>query len=141
MAELRIGIVYDLLGGAPRAAGEPPDVEAEYEPEATVCALEDALEALGHRPLRIGSPHDLLAQIGKGDLPALDAVWNISEGYGSRNREAWAPVLLEMAGVPALGSDALTLSLSLDKVWAATQVRAAGRRPGRTLWASARRRQ
>ena len=126
MAELRIGIVYDLLGGAPRAAGEPPDAEAEYEPEATVCALEDALEALGHRPLRIGSPHDLLAQLGKGELPALDAALNIAEGFGSRNREAWAPVLLEMAQVPCLGSDALTLSLTLDKPWAAALVAAAG---------------
>src|SRR5690606_15691222 len=35
----------------------------------------------------------------------------------SRNREAHAPVLLELAGVPCLGSDALTLSLSLDKAW------------------------
>jgi D-alanine-D-alanine ligase len=123
---LRIGIVYDLLGSLPLRPDDPPDADAEYEPEATVRVLEAAIDHLGHEAVRIGSPHDLLAQIGKGDLPALDAAWNIAEGYGSRNREAWAPVLLEMAGVPALGSDALTLSLSLDKVWAATQVRAAG---------------
>jgi D-alanine-D-alanine ligase len=48
----------------------------------------------------------------------VDAAFNVAEGFGSRNREAWAPVLLEMAGVPTLGSDALTLSLSLDKGWA-----------------------
>src|SRR5688500_19925900 len=51
------------------------------------------------------------SQVAVGTL-ALDAAVNISEGYGSRNREAYAPVLLEMAGVPMLGSDALSLSRS-----------------------------
>jgi D-alanine-D-alanine ligase len=56
----------------------------------------------------------------------VDAALNVAEGYGSRNREAWAPVLLEMAGVPCLGSDALTLSTSLDKSWTNQRVSAAG---------------
>ncbi len=124
--ELSIGLVYDLLGTHPRRPGDPPDLDAEYEPEATVALLESALRLLGHRPLRIGSPHDLLARLGKGELPALDAALSIAEGSGSRNREAWAPVLLEMAGVPALGSDALTLSATLDKHWCRQRVSAAG---------------
>jgi D-alanine-D-alanine ligase len=123
---LRIGIVYDLLGSQPRAPGAPVDADAEYEPEATIAALEAAIRELGHEPLRLGSPHELLARAGKGELPRLDAAWNIAEGFGSRNREAWAPVLLEMLGVPALGSDALTLSLSLDKAWTLARVAAAG---------------
>jgi D-alanine-D-alanine ligase len=128
MPSLAIGLVYDLLGSYPRRAGDPRDVEAEYEPEATVRALEAAVCRLGHRPLRIGSPHDLLVRVGtaRGRLLDLDAALNIAEGYGGRNREAWAPVLLEMAGVPALGSDALTLSATLDKAWAAKLVAAAG---------------
>jgi D-alanine-D-alanine ligase len=68
----------------------------------------------------------LLGALGKGELPPLDAALSIAEGYGSRNREAWAPALLEMAGVPLLGSDALALSTSLDKVWAKQRVAAAG---------------
>jgi D-alanine-D-alanine ligase len=123
-ARLRIGLVFDLLGSAP--PGGPPDADVEYEPEATVCALEAAVRAAGHEPLRIGNPRELLAALGAGALPRLDAAWNIAEGYGTRNREAWAPVLLELAGVPTLGSDALTLSLSLDKAWALDVVRAAG---------------
>jgi D-alanine-D-alanine ligase len=59
-------------------------------------------------------------------MPKLDAAWNIAEGWGTRNREAWAPVLLEMAEIPALGSDALTLSASLDKAWTLDLVAAAG---------------
>jgi D-alanine-D-alanine ligase len=125
MAPLRFGLVYDLLGTHPRRPGDPPDADAEYEPEATLEALEAAVVRLGHRPVRIGNPHELLARIAKGEL-ALDVAMNIAEGYGSRNREAWAPVLLEMAGVPTLGSDALTLSATLDKAWAVRCVRAAG---------------
>lgn len=123
-ARLRIGLVFDLLGSAP--PGGPPDADAEYEPEATVCALEAAVRAAGHEPLRLGNPHALLAAIGARSLPQIDAAWNIAEGYGTRNREAWAPVLLELAQIPALGSDALTLSLSLDKAWTLDLVRAAG---------------
>ena len=123
-APLRIGLVYDLLGSAP--AGGPPDADAEYEPEATVVALEHAIRRAGHEPLRVGNAQALLAALGARTLPRLDAAWNIAEGYGTRNREAWAPVLLELAGIPTLGSDALTLSLSLDKAWTLDVVRAAG---------------
>ncbi len=126
MSSLAIGLVYDLLGSYPRRPGDPPDADVEYEPEATVRALEAAILRLGHRPVRLGNPHALLAAIGKGELPALDAALSIAEGFGSRNREAWAPILLELAGVPALGSDALTLSQSLDKAMARTVVAAAG---------------
>jgi len=123
---LRVGLVYDLLGTYPRRPGDPPDVDAEYEPEDTVHVLEAALRRLGHQPVRLGNPHALLAQIGKGELPALDAAITIAEGFGGRNREAWAPVLLEMAGVPCLGSDALALSTTLDKALATRLVAAAG---------------
>jgi len=125
-ARLRIGLVYDLLGTHPRRSGDPPDLDAEYEPESTVEALEAAIRRAGHVPVRLGSPHELLAMAGKGELPPVDAAWNIAEGWGSRNREAWAPVLLEMLRVPTLGSDALSLSLSLDKAWALAAVAAAG---------------
>jgi D-alanine-D-alanine ligase len=126
MRSLAIGLVYDLLGTHPRRPGDPVDADAEYEPEATVAGLEAAIRRLGHAPVRLGNPHAVLARAGKGELPPLDAALTIAEGYGSRNREAWAPVLLEMLAVPTLGSDALTLSLSLDKAWTRDVVAAAG---------------
>ncbi len=126
MANLRIGLVFDLLGTHPPRPDAPPDLDAEYEPEATVLLLEASLRRLGHVPVRLGNPHALLATLGKGELPPLDAALSIAEGYGSRNREAWAPALLEMAGVPCLGSDGLCLSASLDKAWAHRIVAAAG---------------
>jgi D-alanine-D-alanine ligase len=126
MTALDFGLVYDLLGTYPRAAGDPPDADVEFEPEATVELLEAAVARLGHRPVRLGSPSALLAGLGKGELPPLDVALSIAEGTRGRDREAWAPVLLQMAGVPCLGSDALTLSVTLDKAWASTLVAAAG---------------
>jgi D-alanine-D-alanine ligase len=123
---LRFGLVFDLLGTHPLRPGAPADLDAEYEPEATIELLEASVRRLGHEPVRLGNPHALLATLGKGELPPLDVALSIAEGYGSRNREAWAPALLEMAGVPCLGSDGLCLSASLDKAWAHRLVAAAG---------------
>ena len=125
MDRLSIGIVYELLDAYPRRPGDAPDAHVEYEPEATLLALEAAIERLGHRPVRLGRPHDLLDAAAKRDI-AVDAALCIAEGFGGRNREAWAPVLLEMLGIPQLGSDALSLSLSLDKAWTRAVVAEAG---------------
>ena len=125
MTRRSIGIVYELFDAYPRRPDDPPDAHVEYEPEATLLALEAAIERLGHRAVRLGRPHDLLDAAAKGDV-AIDAALCIAEGFGTRNREAWAPVLLEMLGVPQLGSDALSLSLSLDKAWTRAVVAAAG---------------
>lgn len=137
----QIGLIFELLGAEPSGAvgiatplATPlaKDWDAEYEPERTIVALEGALRQAGCEPLRLGSPHDVLAQLSaiqhstQQGQPKLDAVLNISEGFGSRNREAWAPVLMEMMGVPCLGSDALTLSTSLDKAWCKQRVASAG---------------
>lgn len=111
---MRIGLVYDRFGDAEPPPGAPPDWDAEYEPEETVAALEAAVRRLGHEPVRVGNARALLAAMAEGPL-GLDAAVNVAESYGSRNREAHAPVLLELAGIPALGSDALALSVSLDK--------------------------
>jgi D-alanine-D-alanine ligase len=126
VAPLLVGLAYDLFGSYPARPGDPPDAEVEYEPEATVLALEAALARLGHVTARLGNPHAVLRAAGRGALPRLDAVLTIAEGYGPRSREAWVPVLCEMAGIPTLGSDALTLSTTLDKVWAHRIVAGAG---------------
>ncbi|WP_412060511.1 D-alanine--D-alanine ligase [Rubrivirga sp. IMCC45206] len=122
---MRVGLLYDRFGDAPRPPGAPDDWDAEYEPEETVAALEAALTRLGHEPVRIGNARALLAAMARSPL-ALDAAVNIAESYGSRNREAHVPVLLELAGVPCVGSDALSLSVSLDKHLTKVVVAAAG---------------
>jgi len=126
MPPLTIGIVFETFDTYARRAGDPEDYDAEYEPEATVELLEAAIALLGHRAVRIGSPHALLETSCRGSLQDMDVALSIAEGRGSRNREAWAPVLLEMLEIPTLGSDALTLSLSLDKAWTNQRVACAG---------------
>ncbi len=123
---LAIGIVYETFETYPRLEGDPADWQVEYEPEATIEVLEAAIGRMGHRAVRLGSPHQLLRRLAPANGLGVDAAITIAEGYGSRNREAWAPVLLELAGVPTLGSDALSLSLSLDKAWANQLLGAAG---------------
>jgi len=106
---MRIGILYDREDEYPDVDGAT-DRFAEFEPESTIAVMEAAIRRCGHEPVRLGGPLSLLKR-----KPEVDLVWNISEGYGTRNREAWGPALLEMYGIPFLGSDALTLSVSLDK--------------------------
>ncbi|MEM6647085.1 MAG: D-alanine--D-alanine ligase [Bacteroidota bacterium] len=120
---MTVGLVYDTFEAYPWQPGDPPDADAECEPEATVVALEDAIRHLGHTPQRIGTAYDLLATLG---TLAVDAVVNIAEAAHTRNREGYVPTLLEMRGIPFLGSDALTLSLSLDKCWTKDLAVAAG---------------
>ncbi len=126
MRSFQIGLIFETFETYPPRPGDPVDAQVEFEPESTIEALEAALESLGHRPRRLGSPAALLKEVAKGGLDSVDAAFNLAEGAGGRNREAWAPVLLEMAGIPTIGSDALSLSLSLDKAWANRWVEAAG---------------
>jgi D-alanine-D-alanine ligase len=46
----------------------------------------------------------------------VDVVFNITEGRKGRNRESQVPMLLELFNIPYIGSDALTMGLTLDKV-------------------------
>jgi D-alanine-D-alanine ligase len=121
---MRIGLVYDTFDAYPWREDDPPDADAEYEPEDTVETLAETVRRMGHTPVRIGTAFDLRDRLAEG--LAIDAALNIAEGAHSRNREAYAPILLEMAGVPCLGSDALTLSVTLDKAWTKDLVAAAG---------------
>jgi D-alanine-D-alanine ligase len=125
-----IGIAYDLKSEVERTvlrnAGDEPlpdDVFEEYDSEATVTAIEEALLSNGYRTRRLGSGRSFLAQAMRepGDL-----VFNIAEGYGSRSREAHVPSALEMLGVPYTHSDPLTLALTLDKAMAKRVVASAG---------------
>ena len=120
---MRIGLLYDTFDAYSWADDDPPDADAEYEPEVTVDTLAAAVEHLGHTPVRVGTAADLRDRLG--ERLSLDAAINITEGARSRNREAYVPILLEMAGVPCLGSDALTLSVTLDKAWTKDLVAAA----------------
>jgi D-alanine-D-alanine ligase len=103
-------LVYDSVDEYALVPKQTEDQFAEFEPESTIEAMENAVNEAGFTPVRLGGPLTLLQS-----KPDVDLIWNIGEGWGSRNREAWVPVLCELWGIPFLGSDAHTLSVSLDK--------------------------
>ncbi|MCS7082237.1 MAG: D-alanine--D-alanine ligase [Bacteroidetes bacterium] len=119
---MRIGLIYELFEHFPWDPDDPPDADAEWEPEETVRALEEALRLLGHDPIRLGGPEALLRR----GRPDVEAALSIAEGRKGRFREARALALLELWGIPYLGSDPLTVALSLDKAWTKDLVAAAG---------------
>ncbi len=110
-----VGLTYDLKTDYQFKDGDPADANAEFDHPSTIDVIAAAIAANGFHVERIGNAGNLMEK-----MPSLkvDIVFNISEGLFGRNRESQVPILLEMAGIPFVGADALTLGLTLDKVMA-----------------------
>lgn len=112
----KVGLTYDLKTDYEFKEGDPPDANAEFDHPLTIGVIARAIQNCGFRVEKIGNATNLAEKINNLDV---DIVFNISEGVISgRNRESQVPILLEMAGVPFVGADGLTLSLTLDKLMA-----------------------
>lgn len=120
---LTIGLSYNLEDPDLRAATGLDDEDAEFEDQETIDAITHALEDTGARVIQLPYRPAVLDDIRTG---AFDMVFNIAEGIGARNREAYIPAVLEMLGIPYTGSDPLTLCLTQDKALCKTVVRTAG---------------
>ncbi len=110
-----VGLTYDLKTDYKFKKDDPADANAEFDHPDTINVIANAIAANGFKVKKIGNAANLLEKI---DNLGVDIVFNISEGLTGRNRESQVPILLEMAGVPFVGADALTLGLTLDKVMA-----------------------
>lgn len=113
----KVGLTYDLKTDYNFKEDDPPDANAEFDHPTTIDIIASAIESNGFEVKKIGNAINVLERLNtlKDDV---DIVFNISEGIGSRNRESHVPILLEMAEIPFVGSDALTLGLTLDKIMA-----------------------
>ncbi|MFH1440557.1 MAG: ATP-grasp domain-containing protein [Candidatus Omnitrophota bacterium] len=111
-----VGLTYDLKTEYEFKEGDPPDANAEFDHPSTIDVIADAIKSQGFKTKKIGNVTNLLEKIN--NLDDIDIVFNISEGLSGRNRESQVPILLEMAGIPFVGADALTLALTLDKIMA-----------------------
>jgi len=120
---LRIALAYDLKADY-LAAGFSPEAVMEFDDDATVAALADALAALGHRPERVGRGVELARRLAAGER--WDLVFNFAEGVSGRSREAQVPALCELFEQPYTFSDPLTAALTLDKPMAKRVVRDLG---------------
>lgn len=111
--KLRVGFTYDAKADYKLLPGESPDKYAEFDSEETLSQISGALASGGHEIIRIGHVRDLLKRIGAGER--WDIVFNIAEGIAGRNRESQVPLLLEIFDIPYVGSDALSMGMTLDK--------------------------
>lgn len=108
-----VGLTYDLRQEYSFKDGDPPDAAAEFDHRDTIEEIKKALLKGGHKVIKIGNVGNLLKIL---DKLKVDIVFNLAEGLAGRNRESQVPVILETKGIPFVGSDGLTLGLSLDKV-------------------------
>jgi D-alanine-D-alanine ligase len=110
-----VGLTYDLKTDYEFKIGDPADANAEFDHPSTIEVIAKAIESCGFKVKKIGNVTKLLEKM---DHLDVDIVFNISEGVSGRNRESQVPILLEMIDKPFVGADALTLSLTLDKIMA-----------------------
>ncbi|MHC4467526.1 MAG: D-alanine--D-alanine ligase family protein, partial [Planctomycetota bacterium] len=87
----------------------------------TIRRISDALKSRKHQVKEVEGDKDLIERLGefmpkvlKGELPGL--VFNVSYGIQGQARYAHVPSILEMIGIPYVGSGPLAHSLALDKV-------------------------
>jgi D-alanine-D-alanine ligase len=89
--------------------------EAEFDSAETIAGIERALERAGHRvePFDVTGPASLL--VTRLEAFAPDIIFNLAEGHRGKTRRAFYPALFEELGIPSTGSDAYTLTVTLDK--------------------------
>ena len=89
--------------------------EAEFDAPETIDSIARALSRAGHNVERIdvsGPPSRLVARL---EAYAPDVIFNTAEGRRGRMRRGFYAALFEELGMPATGSDAYTLCVTLDK--------------------------
>jgi D-alanine-D-alanine ligase len=115
---VRIGLTYNL-----KPPGATGDQFEEFDSLETVEALEGALRARGHEPLRLGWGEEMLDLLAR---ERVDGVFNFAEGFGGRGRESQVPAMLEMLGIPFTASGPLEIAITLDKPLAKLLAKAHG---------------
>ena len=115
---MRIGLTYNL-----KPEGAVGDRFEEFDSLETIEALESALRACGHDPVRLGWGMEMLDGLA---AQGVDGVFNLAEGIGGRGRESQVPATLEMLGVPCTGSDPVAIGITLDKALAKLMAKAHG---------------
>lgn len=112
---MKIGLTYDLKTDYRKTKESPRDALAEFDSKVTIREVGEAIASGGYQVVNIGHVRNLLSKCPK---LGVDIVFNICEGAGSRNRESEVPVILDLYKIPFVGSDGLSLGVSLDKAMA-----------------------
>ena len=117
---LRVGLTHNLKHVDPRTGD---DRDADYDSPSTIKGIREAIEELGMEVIDLEATPELMSVLPGTDI---DLVFNIAEGMGGRNREAQVPAMLELLDIEYTGSDAATMSITLDKALAKRLVTEAG---------------
>ncbi len=120
---MRIGMTYDLRDDY-LAAGFAEEETAEFDRLSTIEAIETAISAMGHDPVRIGNVTSLVPRLAAGEC--WDLVFNIAEGLYGYGREAQVPALLDAYRIPYVFSGPLVQTLTLHKGMAKHVIRDCG---------------
>ena len=111
---LKVGLTYDTRDDFKFVSDEPDDWDAEFEVSTAIDDIAHAIEDEGHEAIFVGSGRRLLENFPRFE-GSVDIIFNIAEGYFGRAREAQIPAMLELAGVPYVGSDSYALALAANK--------------------------
>ncbi|HUD19123.1 MAG TPA: ATP-grasp domain-containing protein [Patescibacteria group bacterium] len=114
-SSITVGLTYDIASDYTLTAGDPPDKYSEFDNVTIVRGIKKSLERCGYTVYDIGNFSNLLKHV-DAVKQHVNIIFNTAEGLQGRNREAQIPLVLEYFGIPYVGSDALTMSLTLDKV-------------------------
>lgn len=97
----------------------PEEFIQEWESKDSIGYLINALHQLGHESILIEplQNKDLVLSTLKEKLEFREnyILWNLVEGFQSRNRESWVPSIAEFMGFPYTGSDVFAQNVSLNK--------------------------
>ncbi|MCP5497566.1 MAG: D-alanine--D-alanine ligase [Leptospiraceae bacterium] len=94
----------------------------EWESKSSILFLHDTIQNLGYSVKIIEpqlSKHDFLLELQKVISQPYNqsntVLFNLVEGFNSRNREGYIPAIAEFLGISHTGSDAYAQNISLDK--------------------------
>jgi len=110
--QLCVALVFNLQ--RKHANHERNYIETEYDSEDVILGIKDALELSGHKVILIEANRNVIENI-KTNCRQIDIVFNIAEGLNGEGRESLVPCVLEMLGIPYVGSGPVTMAITLDK--------------------------
>lgn len=119
---IRVGFIYNQKRIQPEISGHN-DAEAEFDSPQILDLMRSTIRELGFEVVNLEALPELPRYFYKENV---DIVFNIAEGFQGRSRESWIPALLELWGIPYVGSDAVAMAVCLDKGLAKTVVKSYG---------------
>lgn len=105
---MRIAFTHNLMMSS-------AEDHAEFDSPATVALIAESLLRLGHDVELIEVSGSLTEVVRRLEEGRPELVLNTAEGSRGRAREGLCPAIFERLGIPYIGSDAYTCTLTLDK--------------------------